>query len=219
MAINDEEQRELLRKGAAELEIDLSEAQLKACLVYIAELKKWNRKMNLTGISDDRDVIIKHFLDSLSFKKGFAARDRMFLLDMGSGAGFPALPLRILLPGLMITLVESVQKKATFLRHMIRTLKLTGAEVWDKRLGELPESASQQYDIVTARAFASMEAAIGEGCRFLRRDGVMILSRGPEERIDERALDANEMTVSARFDMTLPLSDHRRALWVFRRKG
>jgi len=211
--------RELLRKGAADLEIDLSEDQIACCLVYISELQKWNRKINLTAITDDREIIIKHFLDSFSYKDGFARRSGMSLLDMGSGAGFPALPLKIVMPGLVITLVESVQKKTAFLRHMIRTLKLSGAEVWDKRLGDLPESAHQRYDIVTARAFASIEAALAEGRRFLKQDGVMVLSRGPEERVDDRALDADGMTVSARIDIVLPLSDHRRALWVFRRKG
>jgi len=217
--VESREQQDLLRRGAAELGIDLSEAQIEACLVYIAELRKWNRKINLTAIADERDIIIKHFLDSFSYKNGFTPLDGMSLLDMGSGAGFPALPLRIILPRLVVTLVESVSKKAAFLRHMIRTLKLSGAEVWDKRLADLPESAHFQYDIVTARAFASMEAVLAEGSRFLKKDGLMVLSRGAEEEIEDKELDAENMSVSTRIDMILPLSDYRRALWVFRRKG
>jgi 16S rRNA (guanine527-N7)-methyltransferase len=209
--------KQVLKKGVVDLGFGLSDDQIASCLLYLAELRKWNQKINLTAIRDERDIIIKHFLDSFSYGKGFLPRCGMSLLDMGSGAGFPALPLKIAFPQINVTLVESVQKKATFLRHIIRTLNLSGAEVKDVRTGDLPVSLDSSFDVVTARAFAAIENAISEGHRFLRPDGVMVLSRGPEETIDDRALIASGMTVASMTDLVLPLSENRRALWVFRK--
>ncbi len=207
-----------LRAGAEDLGIRLSDAQAASCLLYLAELKKWNRKINLTSIVDDRDIIVKHFIDSFSYRLGFLPVAGTSLLDMGSGAGFPALPLRIAFPELSVAMVESVQKKATFLRHIIRTLKLTGADVWDRRIGDLPAALDRKFDVVTARAFSAMKNALGEGSRFLKPGGVMVLSRGPEETIGDSALEPTGMEVAVRTAIVLPLSDHRRALWVFRKK-
>ena len=146
--------RRTLIDGAALFGIGLTEKQADACLVYLIELEKWNRKISLTAIREEQEIIIKHFIDSFSYVKGFDPRPAAKLLDMGSGAGFPALPLKIAFPDLEITLVEAVQKKASFLRHIIRTLALSGVEVADKRTEALPESYSAVYDVVTARAFA-----------------------------------------------------------------
>ena len=130
--------RELLITGANELGIELSVEQVNSLFIYLAELKKWNKKINLTAIRDERDMIVKHVLDSLSYIKGFDPTAGQMLLDMGSGAGFPAFPIKVARPEISVTLVESVKKKASFLRHIIRTLELTGAEVIDKRTEELP---------------------------------------------------------------------------------
>ncbi len=208
-----------LKEGAEAFGVALSEDQVASCILYLAELKKWNRKINLTSIVEDSDIIVKHFIDSFSYRLGFVPDPGMLLLDMGSGAGFPALPLKIALPQVSVDLVESVQKKGTFLRHIIRTLKLTGTQVWDKRIGDLPRDLDQKFDVVTARAFSAMETALGEGARFLKPGGLMVLSRGPEETIGESILEPTGMVMAARIEMVLPLSDHRRALWVFRKKG
>src|SRR5512147_37598 len=114
--------RELLITGAKELGIELTAEQVNSLFIYLVELKKWNRKINLTAIRDERDIIVKHLLDSLSYIKGFEPIERPMLLDMGSGAGFPALPIKVARPEISVVLVESVKKKASFLRHIIRTL-------------------------------------------------------------------------------------------------
>ncbi len=208
----------LLTKGAELLGLKLSQSQADSCLIYFDELRKWNQKINLTAIRDERDIIVKHYLDSLSYRTGFTPSPGTLLLDMGSGAGFPALPLRIAFPGIRVTLVESTQKKAAFLRHIIRTLDLSGTEVRVQRVGDLSVSMDRSFDVVTARAFASMGSALTEGSRFLRPHGVMVLSRGPEEKIDSEVLDDVGMMVISRAEIVLPLSDHRRTLWVFGRK-
>jgi 16S rRNA (guanine527-N7)-methyltransferase len=210
--------KQLLRSGARELGIELSDIQVDACLLYIQELKKWNRTINLSAIRDDRDIIIKHFLDSFAFARGFTPNAGSMLLDMGSGAGFPALPLRIAFPDISITLIESVKKKASFLRHMIRTLEMTGAEVADARTEMLPPDFSGRFDVVTARAFAKMEKTMAEGGRFLKPGGLLVLSRGPDENLDREEIEHLGYLLDRTEQVMLPYSDNRRAIWVFRKQ-
>jgi len=209
--------RELLISGAKELGIVLSIEQVNSLFVYLAELKKWNRKINLTAITEERDTVIKHLLDSLSYLKAFSPAPGLRLLDMGSGAGFPAIPLKIAAPDIFITMVESVKKKASFLRHIARTLPLPGAEILDKRMEELPDTYRSSFDIVTARAFADMPEALGHGVLFLKSHGLMILSRGPEETVSEQELDKAGVRVEQRLELRLPHSDYKRAIWVFKK--
>lgn len=208
---------ELLMSGARELSIQLSSEQVKSLLLYVAELKKWNRSINLTAIKDDRDVVIKHLLDSLSYIKGFAPVQGMRILDMGSGAGFPAIPVLIACPGISVTMVESVKKKASFLRHIARTLQLRDAEVLDARTEEVAATYENTYEAVTARAFADMASALSSGLRFLKPGGLMVLSRGPEETIQDQEIRRCGVILDRRINFTLPHSDYERALWVFRK--
>ena len=211
--------RELLIAGSNELGLALSIEQVNLFFVYLAELRKWNRKINLTAITEERDTVIKHLLDSLSYIKAFTSAPGLKLLDMGSGAGFTAIPLKIAAPDISITMVESVKKKASFLRHIVRTLPLESVEIIDKRMEELPDSSHSSFDIVTARAFAEMPEALGHGVLFLKPGGLMILSRGPEETISDQELDKAGVKVEQRIEFTLPHSDYKRAIWVFKKVG
>lgn len=210
--------RTLLTSGAQKLGIRLSDQQADVFLVYLVELEKWNRKINLTAIRNEQDIVIKHFLDSLSYLNGFVPAPALRLLDMGAGAGFPAVPIKIAHPELSVTMVESVHKKASFLRHIVRTLKLTEVVVADKRTDELPASHHRTYDVVTARAFADMKAAISEGAPFLKPRGLIVLSRGPEETIGEGETVKAGLVIEKRLDFNLPHSNDPRAIWVFRKK-
>jgi len=211
--------RELLHNGAQDLGLSLTIEQINSVFIYLAELKKWNKKINLTAIKDERDVVIKHVLDSLAYLYGFKPAPGLRLLDMGSGAGFPALPIKIAYPGISITMVESTKKKASFLRHIIRTLKLTEIEVLDIRINELPGSLLSAFDIVTARAFADMRSAITSGAPFLKSNGLMVLSRGPEETINDQVLSKAGVALERRTELTLPHSNYQRAIWVFKKTG
>ncbi|MDH4162770.1 MAG: 16S rRNA (guanine(527)-N(7))-methyltransferase RsmG [Nitrospirota bacterium] len=211
--------RRKLTDGAKTFGLDLTDEQVDQFLFYLVELEKWNRKISLTSIKGEQDIVIKHFLDSFSYLKGFEPSAGTRLLDMGSGPGFPALPLKIAIPGLAVTMVESVQKKAAFLRHMVRMLRLQNAEVADKRTDGLPASYVEQYDVVTARAFSDMPSALHEGRRFLKPGGLMVLSRGPEETIADDIVDSFGMIRESRTELVLPFSDYRRTIWVFRKKS
>lgn len=211
--------RELLRTGAETIGIYLSIEYIDSFFVYFAELEKWNKKINLTNIREKQDIVIKHGLDSLSYIKGFAPSRGLRLLDLGSGAGFPALPIKIIHPEIAVTLVESVKKKASFLRHIVRTLKLKSVEVIDTRTDQLSDSFHTAFDVVTARAFAGMASVLSAGSPFLKQDGLLVLSRGPEETICENELARFGFALENQIELTLPHSNYKRTIWVFRKLG
>ena len=129
---------------------------------YLDLLLKWNARTNLTAIRDPEEIVRRHFGESLFAARhldpatpGFGAGA---LLDVGSGAGFPGIPIALLRPGIQVTLAESQSKKSSFLREALRTLNLPNAEVWAARAEALP--ASRQFRIVTLRAVDNMEAAL-----------------------------------------------------------
>ncbi len=143
----------------------LGEASIPASLYpqlsnYLDLLLKWNARTNLTAIRDPETIVQRHFGESLFCGLQLApllASDAS-LLDFGSGAGFPGLPIQLLLPELHVTLGESQNKKATFLREAIRTLALPHTEVWSSRIEDMP--ATTRFDAVTLRAVDRMELAI-----------------------------------------------------------
>jgi 16S rRNA (guanine527-N7)-methyltransferase len=211
--------RELLHNGAQELGISLTVEQINSVFIYLTELTKWNRKINLTSITDVQAIVIKHVLDSLSYIHGFTPAPGLQLLDMGSGAGFPALPIKIARPEISATMVESTKKKASFLRHIIRVLKLAKTEVLDARMDALTDPLLAAFDVVTARAFADIKSAIAEGMPLLKPGGLMVLSRGPEETINDQDLARAGVSLERRTELILPFSDYKRAIWVFKQRG
>ncbi|MEE8299162.1 MAG: 16S rRNA (guanine(527)-N(7))-methyltransferase RsmG, partial [Thermodesulfobacteriota bacterium] len=112
--------REDLIVGAGELGVDVSEKDVDLFFKYLENLKNWNEKINLTSIKDDRGIIVSHFLDSISIAP--IIEDGKKVLDIGSGAGFPGIPLKIVRPGLEVTMLDSVNKKVSFMNDTIRKL-------------------------------------------------------------------------------------------------
>lgn len=127
---------------------------------YLDLLLKWNGRTNLTAIRDPETIVQRHFGESLFTGLQLASRltPSASLLDFGSGAGFPGLPIQLLMPGLHVTLGESQNKKATFLREAIRTLSLPHTEVWSARIEEMP--STRTFDAVTLRAVDRMDLAL-----------------------------------------------------------
>src|SRR4030042_400786 len=112
------ENREILLRGAKAFGIDLAEGITQAFDIYLRELLKWNQKINLTGIRTEKGIVIKHFLDSLSVCSHIPGHAT--LLDVGSGAGFPGIPLKMVQRSLQVTLIDSVRKKVDFQKHIVR---------------------------------------------------------------------------------------------------
>ncbi len=166
---------ELLKAGIEEIGFRYSEKQVDAFITYLEELKKWNRAYNLTGLKADRDIIIKHFLDSLLFAKALPP-EALTLADIGSGAGFPGIPIKIICPDIKVFLIEPTQKKAVFLQHICSRLQLENVEIIDKRLEEVK---GLSVDVAVTRALFSVREFIEKTKDILNKNGILILSKGP----------------------------------------
>ncbi len=165
----------------------LDRRQIEQFARYSAELRAWNTRVNLTSITDEREIILRHFLDSLRCALSWGDTPSR-LIDVGSGAGFPGLPLKILHPELHVILVESVGKKAAFLEHVVATLALRDVTVVAARaelVGHDPQHR-EQYDVVTARAVAEL-ATLAEYCLPLCRIGGRVLAPKGRDVDDEVA--------------------------------
>lgn len=154
----------------------LEETILEQFLRYRQELLDWNTRVNLTAITSPEEVLIKHFLDSLSLLSVYD-RPGAHLLDIGTGAGFPGLPLKIVRPRWKVLLFEATGKKVTFLQHMIETLQLQDVVAVHGRAEELAHKAEYRasFDVVTARAVASLPTLLEYAAPFCRVGGKIIL--------------------------------------------
>jgi len=191
---------------------------LEQFLRYRQELLDWNTRMNLTAITGPEEVLIKHFLDSLSVLKVYD-NPRTRLLDIGSGAGFPGLPLKIVRPQWQVVLVEATRKKVAFLQHMIETLQLKNVEVVHARAEDVGHKQEYRaaFDVVTARAVASLPALLEYTAPFCRVGGqIILLKKGAlEDELAQGKRAASELGAILKADVavTLPgLEDGRRLL-------
>lgn len=154
----------------------LTPAQAEAFAVYERELLDWNARFNLTAIRDPEGIRLKHFLDSLALVSLLRQRNAASLIDVGTGAGFPGLAVKIALPSLQVTLVESVGKKAGFCRHMAGVLGMRGVEVMAERAESLGQRASQRerHDVAVARAVAALPVLAEYLLPLVRVGGCMV---------------------------------------------
>ncbi len=193
---------EILRQGARELGLSLGPRHLEQFEIYYRELTTWNERFNLTAITGYQEVQRRHFLDSLCCLLAFPQQGLgdtipdtvpvqrgglgLRCVDIGTGAGFPGLPLKLLLPDMRLTLIESVGKKVTFLQHIVREMGLSGVEIIHGRAEEIArqEAHREAYDVVLARAVAHL-AVLAEYCLpFCRLGGRLIAPKG-EDAITE----------------------------------
>jgi 16S rRNA (guanine527-N7)-methyltransferase len=166
------------------LGIHLTEAQLVAFATYERELIDWNQRFNLTAITDPDQIRIKHFLDSLSCWLGMPQAASAQVIDVGAGAGFPGIPLKILQPEMRLTLVEATAKKASFIEHIVQVLGLPNVSVLTKRAedaGQMPEHR-ETYDWVIARALAPMPVLAEYLFPFAKVGGSVLAQKGKDAR-------------------------------------
>jgi 16S rRNA (guanine527-N7)-methyltransferase len=203
----------LLAAGAEEIGCTLTDIQINLFLVYLAELKEWNQRINLTAITEDDEIIEKHFIDSLAALKAIDQFESQTLLDIGSGAGFPGLPIKIACPGLRVTLLEASQKKAAFLYHLLGRLHIVDTPVLNKRLEKLADEAPR-YDLIVARALAKKAVVLEKALPLLSGAGKLILYQGfpaVEAALDEK------IKMETVIQYRLPFSKTTRQLEIFRR--
>ena len=214
----EEENRRLLVTGARALGIDLGRESIEAFEVYLRELVKWNQKINLTAIRTEREVVTKHFLDSLCVSPYLGSI--FSLLDIGSGAGFPGIPLKIIHPNLKVTLIDSVRKKVDFQRHVIRTLRLEGAEAIHGRAQDrtLLQTMESRFDAVISRAFSSLQNFLTLGHPFLKKGGVALAMKGtvlPEETSHLTGTAGSEYRLKDTIPLSIPSTSLKRSLLLF----
>jgi len=172
--------QELARHVHRMLGVRLSPFQLSSLEQYERELLRWNDQVNLTAIREPEQIRIKHFLDSLTCVLVIKENPSVKIVDVGSGAGFPGLPLKIIYPSIQLTLVESVSKKANFCRHLVNALGLDGVQVIQGRaeaIGRMPEYR-QQYDWATARAVAVMPVLMEYLLPLVKVNGSVLAMKG-----------------------------------------
>ncbi len=169
----------LFREGAAALGVELPPQTLAQFQVYLQELQTWNARVNLTGLTSSRDMVIKHFLDSLTVLPYIEAAPT--LADLGSGAGFPGLVLKLARPDLALTLVESRGKKAAFLEYLVTLWRLPGVEIAKTHLTpSLAKAWGPRFAAVVSRATFSLERFLELAAPLLLPGGLALALKGPE---------------------------------------
>ncbi|GAC1378974.1 MAG: 16S rRNA (guanine(527)-N(7))-methyltransferase RsmG [Ktedonobacteraceae bacterium] len=197
---------------------EAGEQQIEQFLLYRQELLDWNTRMNLTAITNPQEVLIKHFLDSLSLLSIYD-KPQTRLLDIGSGAGFPGLPLKMTRSQWHVTLLEATGKKVAFLQHMIETLRLQNIEPLQGRAEEMAHKQRYRaaFDLVTARAVASLPTLLEYASPFCRVGGQIILPKKGQltEELAQGRRTAKVLGLRFKADVTITLpglDDGRRLL-------
>ena len=162
------------------MEIEMTDARFNAFMTYLHVLKEWNRKFNLTGIKKDEDIIIKHFLDSLLYLK-FLPKGNIQVADIGTGAGFPGIPLTIIRPDLKLYLIESSIKKSLFLGQLLKLLHIQNGTVLEKRVEQIVVGQDMlPVDVAVTRAVFSLREFVQNVSSLVKAGGVLIHSKGPK---------------------------------------
>ncbi len=189
----------------------------KPFLAYAELLGKWARRVNLTSVLDCKEIIVKHLVDSLTAAEFVPAGSRV--LDVGSGAGLPGIPLFMRDPSLRVTLMESAGKKVAFLKDAKRSLGLSGVDVCRARAEKAPAGMEGAFDRVTFRAVGSVEKVVALGASYLDIGGSMIIMKGPkgeDEWEDYARRRPGEMELLFAKKLELPFSGAKRTILVAR---
>jgi len=199
----------------AELGLSLTDHQMKQFESYYKLLIEWNKKLNLTSITQREEVYLKHFFDSLSLIRATTMSDQT-LLDVGSGAGFPSIPLKIVFPDLDVTIVDAIQKRIGFLSELVSELDIR-VNLIHGRVEELQHR--EHYDIVTARAVANLRI-LSELCiPFVKVGGHFLAMKGPnyEEELDESRQAFDILEAELEEIVTYPIEHLERSIIKIRK--
>lgn len=187
MEIGSREWQNFIIDGARELGIEIDQRVSASFSTHASELINWNRRINLTAITSPRDIAIMHFLDSLA--PVACIPDSARLLDIGSGGGFPGIPLKIVKPSIAVLLIDGVRKKVNFLKHVLRILHLEKSEALQIRAENIqknPEFA-HSYDVIISRALSDLKSFVKNAIPLLAKQGTIVAMKG---EVDQKELDS-----------------------------
>ena len=176
---------DLMKKAALDVEMEFTEAQYEQFIKYMRLLQEWNEKINLTAITEDEEVVKKHFIDCIKAFKSDAIKNANTVIDVGTGAGFPGLPIAIMNPEVKVTLLDSLNKRINFLNLVVRELGLKNVTTIHSRAedGARRPELREKFDVATSRAVANM-AVLSEFCMpYVKKEGYFVALKGPS--IDE----------------------------------
>lgn len=208
-----------LGKNARQLGIELGDTQLAQFDVYKNELLQWNAKTNLISENSSQDIITRHFLDSLTAIQ-FIQKPNARIIDVGCGAGFPGIPLKIALPSLEIYLLETNRKKVSFLKHIIRLLNLSKAVVLHERVENIIKTDlwKEKFDILISRAAFKLSELLPQGEFFLAPEGELIALKGPnvEEELAQCLPPINQSKIYQfiQHDIDVPFLEAKRKIII-----
>lgn len=211
---------EQFEKDCKALGVTLSDEQIRQFLKYFEMLVEWNEVMNLTAITEYDEVMKKHFVDSISLCKAYDVTQNKTVIDVGTGAGFPGLALKIAFPNLQVTLLDSLNKRINFLNEVISALGLTGVETIHGRAEDYakPGKCREKYDLCVSRAVANL-STLSEYCLpFVKVDGKFISYKS--EKITEEMNAAQHAVkilggkMDGQVEFTLPDSDIYRNMFI-----
>lgn len=172
---------QLMKEACEEVGLELKEDQYNKFIDYMKLLQEWNEKINLTAITEDEDVIKKHFIDCIKIFKSDAAKSAKNIIDVGTGAGFPGLPIAIMNPDVKVVLLDSLNKRINFLNAVVSKLELKNVETIHSRAedGARNVNLREKFDVATSRAVANM-AVLSEFCMpYVKVNGYFIALKGP----------------------------------------
>ncbi|MCA1794137.1 MAG: 16S rRNA (guanine(527)-N(7))-methyltransferase RsmG [Desulfotignum sp.] len=202
---------ETLYQGSKHLGIPLTQTEVNQMACHAEQLEKWNKKINLTAITDPGAMAQKHFLDAIAIQT--FVHQKKTVLDMGSGGGFPGLPLKLLNPDMHMVLVDASRKKVHFLKHVIRTLGIGGIEVIHTRVEDLHRNPDviARFDAVLARGFAALDILARLAGPLLQPKGTIYALKGPNAA-EEISLDLKTQFAMQCDYYTLPFEGANRCL-------
>ena len=194
------------------IEIYPTDVQLQQLEKYYELLIEYNKKMNLTAITDKEDVYLKHFYDCLTISKIIDLNKENTLCDLGSGAGFPGLVLKIIYPHLSIILVDSLEKRIKFLKEVIKELNLHFIEAVHDRIEEYSVKNIEEYDVVTARAVTNLSALLEMGSPLIKINKYFIAMKGNFNEEYKNALKELKLKEESSIEFDLPKEGGHRTL-------
>ncbi len=207
--------KEELIQELKEMNITLTDKQLKQLDIYYKLLIEWNKKINLTRITEEKDVYLKHFYDSITLFRVIDLNQHLKLCDIGTGAGFPGIVLKIVFPTLQITLIDSLLKRVNFLKLVINELHLEDIEAIHIRAEDYIKFHKNEYDVVTSRAVSKLSNLLDYSIPLLKKNGYFIpMKANCEDELNEseRLFNKKRIILEKKEEFNLPIENSHRTI-------